>query len=523
MSRFNTRNTRAVGSGPLTNTSAPDTTTAEGGAGHTRDEKSELFVLAVSNLVGQTSFYESAGSRDDRFGSLIRKLAVTDPEWTAGLLGWLRSTAGLRTASVVGAAEFARARRDASLSGYTRQVVASVLQRPDEPGELLGYWLQTYGRSIPMPVKRGVIDAVRRLYTERSLLKYDTASHGLRFGDVIELVHPRGRTPREHALYRFAIDRRHNRADEIDDALTMVRANDVLKTSAEVNPRVLLNPDNLDRAGMTWENVKSLAGDRLDSREVWEALIPTMGYMALLRNLRNFDDAGVSDEVAGRVAARLADPGEVERSRQFPLRYLNAYRAARSLRWAYALEKALNHSMVNVPSLPGRTLVLVDRSASMFSTYSDRSDADYADTAAVFGTALALRAENADLVQFGSTSSAVRVNRGDSILSVVKRFGNLGGTATAQALQAHYAGHRRVIVLTDEQAHGGWGWGSRGVSVDEAIPAHVPMYTWNLAGYRAAHASTTRNRHAFAGLTDAAFRMVEYLERGRNADWPWVG
>lgn len=54
------------------------------------------------------------------------------------------------------------------------------------------------------------------------------------------------------------------------------------------------------------------------------------------------------------------------------------------------------------------------------------------------------------------------------------------------------------------------------------MPADVPVYTWNLAGYRVGHApSGSENRHTFGGLSGAAFRMVPLLEAGRSADWPW--
>jgi hypothetical protein len=43
-----------------------------------------------------------------------------------------------------------------------------------------------------------------------------------------------------------------------------------------------------------------------------------MGYFAELRNLRNFDQAGVGDEVAAAVAAKLWYPGEVAASRVMP-------------------------------------------------------------------------------------------------------------------------------------------------------------------------------------------------------------
>ncbi|MET8046507.1 hypothetical protein ABZU75_02825 [Streptosporangium sp. NPDC005286] len=49
--------------------------------------------------------------------------------------------------------------------------------------------------------------------------------------------------------------------------------------------------------------------------------------------------------MAARVAAQPADPEPVARSRQFPFRFLAAYRAAPSLRWAYPLKRALAHSL----------------------------------------------------------------------------------------------------------------------------------------------------------------------------------
>src|SRR5205807_9527233 len=109
--------------------------------------------------------------------------------------------------------------------------------------------------------------------------------------------------------------------------------------------------------------------------------------------------AGVPDTIARQVAARLADPEQVARSRQFPFRFLAAYKSVPSLRWAYPLEQALAASLANVPHLAGRTLILVDRSGSMFDGISAKSGLNRADTAALFGTAVALRCEHADLVE----------------------------------------------------------------------------------------------------------------------------
>jgi len=57
----------------------------------------------------------------------------------------------------------------------------------------------------------------------------------------------------------------------------------------------------------------------------------------------------------------------------------------------------------------------------------------------------------------------------------------------------------------------------------DAVPAKVPMYGFNLGGYRAAAMATGHgNRHEFGGLTDATFRMIPLLEAGRNGAWPWL-
>lgn len=262
-------------------------------------------------------------------------------------------------------------------------------------------------------------------------------------------------------------------------------------------------------------------------KAAWEAVIPSMGYMALLRNLRNFDEAGVSDEVAETVARKLADPERVARSRQLPMRFYSAYNAAPSLRWGYALDKALTESLSNVPHLDGRTLVLVDTSGSMNSGFSRDGTLMRWDAAVVFGLALALRCQTADVVSFSASwgykpaTKAFDLRRGASLLREVERWKNGGwflggGTDTAGALRKHFRGHDRVIIVTDEQA------AYSGDDVTEAIPKQVPMYTWNLVSYRAGHApSGSGNRHTFGGLTDAAFRMIPLLEAGRDAHWPW--
>src|SRR5215207_4174764 len=170
MSKFNIVDKRRVTTtGPIAVTSAtPTTVTHEGAPAFTRDTKSDLFVLAVANMVGEDSFYESAKQRDDRYADLVRSVATQDPEWMLGFIGWLRGTANMRSASLVAAAEAVHARLGAGLHGDNRALVDAALQRADEPGEFLAYWRSRFGKAVPMPVKKGLADAALRLYSERS-------------------------------------------------------------------------------------------------------------------------------------------------------------------------------------------------------------------------------------------------------------------------------------------------------------------------------------------------------------------
>ncbi len=152
MSKYNRGTTRAAGRGPLATEATPSGKTHEGGAGYARDARSELFLRATASFAGEDSFYEGAAVRDDRLRELVAGLA-TDADgfaWLSGFLPWLRAEGNMRSAPVLLAAKAVRARLKAGLAGGNRQLVASVLLRADEPGEMLAYWRSRYGRAIPL-------------------------------------------------------------------------------------------------------------------------------------------------------------------------------------------------------------------------------------------------------------------------------------------------------------------------------------------------------------------------------------
>lgn len=496
--------------------------------GYEREKKSELFLLAVSNFVGQDTFYESASNRDDRFAILSREVAVQDYRWFAGFVKWLRNDAFMRSAAIVAAVEGAKALYESgAMNGAPRALVAASQARADEPGEVLAYYQSKYGKNFPAFLKKGVADGARKLYNEYSLLKYDTESKGFRFADVIQLSHAKATDATQNALFSHALDRRYGNVNGIPEELEMIAKRALLMSEFDAaEKRALVTSGRVGvtfkEAGMTWEALSGWLQGPMDAK-AWEAIIPSMGHMALLRNLRNFLQAGVSAGVLKGVLNKISDPAQVAKGKQFPFRYLAAYNANKgNLKVSAALEDALQASLANVPALSGRTLILVDRSGSMFDYHRTDTELTMADKAAIFGSALALRADNADLVQFGSSwggrkpYEAVSFRKGDSLLPMMDKFRDMGGTDTAAAVKGSFKGHDRVIIITDEQYNG---YGGDPLA---SVPAGTPVYTWNLEGYRVGQSkSGSKKRHTFGGLTDKGFQMIPLIEAGQSQQWPW--
>jgi hypothetical protein len=555
-----------AGSSPIVVDRRASARTFEGAPSFARSDRGQLFLTCTAGFIAEDKFYETGDATVNRVRELTASIATetrprqklagaftgksvdvktgrvhsddidTGAAWLTPFINWARRVGNVRTAPIVVACEAVHARLKAGINGGNREMLRAPLARADEPGEMVAYWRARFGRAIPMCMKRAIGDVLPQLYTEYSALKYDTAAHAVRFGDVVDIVHPTdAATPARNAFYRWLMDRRHRRDNATASAaghLPMIVARAQLETIPVADRRALVGSADLDtwmrNAGMTWESLSGWLSDGggMDAA-AWEAIIPNMGYMALLRNLRNFDQAGVSDEVAGLIATKLANPGEVARCKQFPFRFLSALRQVPSLRWGHALDKALTLSTGNVPVLDGRTLILVDTSGSMGNPMSGKSNVSCVDAATVFGVALAFRNRgNVDLAGWATGTYEQTITRGGSLISEVKKFteraGSVGhGTDLGQALAKTFrrGEHARVFVFSDMQLMGS-SWYGGADAVNRYVPAEVPVYSWNLMGYAGAMTAGT-NRHELGGLTDATFRLVPTIEAAQTGVWPW--
>lgn len=510
MARFSNTPTKAR-PGP-SNIQGIPSRTFEGGAGFVPgDPHVELFNAAVSGFLTD-KFYESG---DQRIARLVDLVPRCDPEWLQGFIPWLRNTANMRSASVVLAAEYGR-----SNFPYRRDIVHASLQRADEPGEMLGYWMSRYGRPIPSWLKRGVGDAVQRLYNERALLKYDGQGQGWRFADVIELVHPKPVAEWQSDLFRYALDRRHGDA-EVPDRLHIVHG--VLEAEA-LSPgarRAMLEQGRLP-SGFTWERVAGWVPGGMDAA-AWDAVIPQMGLFALVRNLNNFDRAGIS--VASRllVQERMTNEEVIRSSRMMPFRFLTAYMNLEADTYKLPLGAAVDMSLGNLPRFSGKTLIMVDCSGSMGSPVGGHTrnyrGGPYLSLSRLAGfqaEVLARRCDEAMIVCYDQRPRSRHEPQGHvGVLTAsatdVYRPG--GATRTWECTEWAFRQERfdRVVIITDEQSHD-----------RDGGRIEAPIITWNLAGYRPHHSNHgSSRRFLVSGVGDNALQMLPSLIQRSMNRWPW--
>lgn len=491
------------------------TRTFEGGPAWEMDDHGHLFLLAATNMVGEDTFYEKASNRDKRFTDLIAKVTASDPEWVKRFAAYLRGDLKMRSASVVLACEYV-----AAGGPEGRSMVNAVCQRADEPGEVIGYWLAKHNRAIPQAIKRGVGDAVRRLYTERNVLKWDSSRHGVSFADVIELVHPTPKDGVQGQLFKYLLDQAHHNdglANIEGDALGMILTDASWIATPEPVRRSLLRSEGLPDF-WAWERLAGWLPGGMDA-EAWEAVIPNMGVMALIRNLRNFDGKGISDKAIDMVIEKITDAEQVERSRIFPYQVWTAYREAPSDNWKRALGKTLDLSMPNVPDLGEGTMVFIDTSGSMDAPVSGRSTISRLEVAAVMATALQRKHEDTLSVIFGHTSEGFRLKPGTSTLNAVQAIMGMQGrvghsTMLHTAIRDHFDPTRfkRAVVFTDDQAH------DSGIDV-----SFVPkIFTYDLGGYgRSTQKNGSNGRYIFGGYSDATLAGIAAIESIGHTGWPF--
>lgn len=375
----------------------PKTHTHEGAPAKRISAEQALRRSVLSCLLWEREFYEDGKGIADR---ILENASHVSKETVAALAVEARNVHGLRHAPLMLLLDLIR-RGGAGVA----DAIDGTIRRPDEMGELVALYWRDGRKMLPRQMRAGLGKAFTR-FSEYQLAKYDRDGP-VKLRDVLFMSHAKPKDEPQAALFKRIAD------------------------------RTLATPD-------TWEVALSGGADK---RETFERLIRDgkLGYLALLRNLRNMVDVGcdmglVKDAIIARKGADLV----------FPFRYVAAARAVPQLE--PVIDQALCEAVACGPRLEGRTAVLVDVSGSMDTRLSARSDMTRMDAAAALASVL-----NGDVRVFTFSHNVVEVppRRGMAGVDAVIRSQQHGGTYLGAAVRAinEQVPHDRLIVITDEQSH----------------------------------------------------------------------
>jgi 60 kDa SS-A/Ro ribonucleoprotein len=467
----------------------PDATVNhEGALAFKPSSQLDLYLRACTCLV-EDRFYTKA---DQQLAELRTAIQACERSYVLKLANYTRNQMHLRTlpmillaeASVMHSGDSKEAKND------VRSYVPKVVKRADEPGELLAYWIRRVGEGskakLPNALKKGLSDALRR-FDEYQLAKYNRAGE-VKLRDVLMLTHARPDSPERAALYKRVLEDK------------------------------LATPE-------TWEVLISTQGA---SAETWNKIAPKMGIMALLRNLRNFEQHKAEIALAHAMKV-FRDPEKVRESQLLPFRWLAAEREVSGSALKDALREALNLSLVNLPVWQGKTAVFVDLSGSMSGALSARSKVMYIDVASLMG-AMATRLSQGEYLVggFGESYQDIPVARSDSVLSNANKIRktdvghSTNAWLTIRALRKRKQVFDRVLLFSDMQCYSTH-WGNESL-VEEwqryrrEVNPRALLYSVDLAGYGSLQFPQDDSGVVqLAGWSDRVLDLVAALERGQSA------
>ena len=524
----------------------------EGAEAFRMSAEMELYTAVVTASLSD-KFYETANERIERIAELVGKC---DARFVAQLAVYARKEMNLRSVPLLLVVELAKRHSGDNLVSRT---IEKVVLRADEIMELLHcyQWRNSQNTNcteasaqkkklakLSHQIQVGLQRAFNN-FDEYQFAKYDRNNLEVKLRDALFIVHPKAKDDAQQLLF---------------DKIT----NNTLETP------------------YTWETELSALGQqefKTDLKkefafaEKWEELIYSgrLGYMALLRNLRNLLECRVSREALTEVAHRLSDEREVKKSKQLPFRFLSAYRGIKKignrntqvifealekaslattkvvgneekLLLLEALEKAVLATSQNIAGFDEQTRVLLacDVSESMYTPISPKSTVKNFDIGLMLAMLLQNKCKNVICGIFGNEWKVVGLPSSDILSNVGKMYereGEVGYSTNGHKVIEYLNEHRivmdKVMMFTDCQM---WNsndqivtyWRiSNGIDISKTIrkewekykeiAPNAKLYLFDLNGYGTTPLDIVRDDVTLiAGWSDRIFEMLEAIEKGSS-------
>jgi hypothetical protein len=469
----------------------------------------ELYTAVVTSTLSN-KFYEKNDERMLRIFNLVKKVS---PEFVAKLAVYTRNEMNLRSVPLLLVTLLAKIHNGDNLVART---VEKCVLRADEIMELLMCYQvcnpqddEKKLKKLSRQIQNGLQKAFNR-FDEYQFAKYNRDNLEVKLRDALFLVHPKAKDDAQQLIFNKITDRK------------------------------LEIP-------YTWETELSALGQQKFEtpeqkseaiRQKWEELIKSgrLGYMALLRNLRNMLTSKISTECVNIVTSILSNEQQVAKSRQLPFRFLSAYRELNSINSPdtsfvmSALEQAVKHSAANIEGFDADTSVLLacDVSGSMCSPVSPRSTVECYDIGLMLAMLLKSRCRRVVSGIFGDRWEVVNMP-GDNILQSATELRKLNGKvgySTNGFKVIDYLVENKIIIdkvmfFTDCQL-----WNSTGgnTSIERSwnryrqIAPRAKLYIFDLAGYGQSPLKIINSGvYLIGGWSDKVFDVLSAVDKGTSA------
>jgi len=402
----------------------------------------QLKRITLAAMLWEKQFYLDGKSHAELVRELVAKIA---PEKVAALALEARTKFKLRHVPLLLVRELARSGK------LQATALTSVIQRPDEMSEFLSIYWQEGKTAVSNQVKKGLAACFNK-FSEYQLAKWNKNSAAIKLRDVMFLSHPKPQSVEQTELFkRVAAD-------------------------------TLIIPD-------TWETQLSAGADKCEtfSRLMTEK---KLGALAFLRNLRNMRDSGVNTDLIRSYAS------SVDVTKVLPFRYVAAARIVPE--FEDMLESMMFRSLESHDKIPGKTVLVIDVSGSMFGTpISQKSDLDRFDAAAALAMLCREVCEQVEIYSFSGNAVRVAPRRGFALREAIEKSQNHGGTNLGTAMNTvnNNGSYDRCIVFTDEQSY------------DRPAAPNGKGYVVNVASYE-----NGVNHAAWVEVNGFSESVIEYIQ-----------
>ncbi|KAM9469250.1 telomerase protein component 1-like isoform 2-T2 [Clarias gariepinus] len=332
-----------------------------------KEKKYKLLNVVCCSLVHKS---QSPGQVDwDKEGSVWSEIkllgtdiTLSDPEFLLKVAVYTRQELNIRvTANFL----LALAAYLPNSKSHLRRYFCSAVRLPSDWLEVTRIYSTCFSRSLPSGLKKALADKFKQ-FSEYQLAKYNTCKHRCKHiknkGKAMELSPEKwnewakllAAEPRTLKGY-LKLDQRQS-VDKQQKEFNMKKLIKQLhiKEPAESVMSILGKKYPADvrafwRSGLSgvWQSERANQRMKLKQPDTWETLLSQKGnsattweklidnnslpFMAMLRNLRNMITKGISLKHHEMILKRLSSKSAVIQSRQFPFRFLSAYKVIMEL------------------------------------------------------------------------------------------------------------------------------------------------------------------------------------------------